>query len=60
MAIIVSDVHDALVEAGASEAKAKVTAEAHPAIEQLAPKENNAASRQVNKFAVRYDRQADE
>ena len=60
MAIMVSDVYEALVEAGASEAKAKVAAEAIPAIEQLAPKENNAASRQVNKFAVRYGHQADE
>lgn len=38
MGIMVSKVYEALVEAGASEAKAKAAAEAIPAIEQVATK----------------------
>ena len=38
MGIMVSEVYEALVEAGASEAKAKAAAEAIPVIEQVATK----------------------
>ena len=40
MSLIVSEVYDALIEAGASEAKAKATAGAIPLAEQLATKED--------------------
>ena len=40
MGIMVSEVYEALVEAGASENKAKAAAEAIPAIEQLATKQD--------------------
>ena len=38
MGIMVSEVYEALIEAGASETKAKAAAEAIPVIEQLATK----------------------
>ena len=40
MGIMVSEVYEALVEAGASENKAKAAAEAIPVIEQLATKQD--------------------
>ena len=40
MSLIVSEVYDALIEAGASEAKAKAAAGAIPLAEQLATKED--------------------
>ena len=40
MGIMVSEVYEALVEAGASETKAKAAAEAIPASEQLATKQD--------------------
>ena len=40
MGIMVSEVYEALIEAGASENKAKAAAEAIPAIEQLATKQD--------------------
>ena len=43
MSIIVSEVYDALLEAGASEAKAKAAAAAIPVGEHLATKEDIAA-----------------
>ncbi len=43
MSLIVSEVYDALIEAGASEAKAKAAAGAIPLAEQLATKEDMAA-----------------
>ena len=42
MAIMVSEVYEALAKTGAPQAKAKVAGEAIAAIEQLAPKEDNA------------------
>ena len=43
MSIIVSEVYDALLEAGASEAKAKAAAAAIPVAEHLATREDIAA-----------------
>ena len=43
MGIMVSEVYEALIEAGASENKAKAAAEAIPVIEQLATKQDVAA-----------------
>ena len=40
MRIMVSEVYEALIEAGASEAKAKAAAEAIPVIEQVATKQD--------------------
>ena len=40
MGIMVSEVYEALIEAGASEAKAKAAAEAIPVIEQVATKQD--------------------
>ena len=40
MGIMVSEVYEALIEAGASKNKAKAAAEAIPAIEQLATKQD--------------------
>lgn len=45
MSLIVSEVYDALIEAGASEAKAKAAAGAIPLAEHLATKEDLAAVR---------------
>ena len=45
MSLIVSEVYDALIEAGASEAKAKAAAGAIPLAEQLATKEDLATVR---------------
>ena len=43
MGIMVSEVYDALIEAGASEAKARAAAESIPIPEQLATKQDVAA-----------------
>ena len=40
MGIMVSEVYEALIDAGASEAKAKAAAEAIPVIEQVATKQD--------------------
>ena len=40
MGIMVSEIYEALIEAGASEAKAKAVAEAIPVIEQVATKQD--------------------
>ena len=40
MGVMVSEVYDALIEAGASPAKARAAAEAIPATEQLATKQD--------------------
>ena len=40
MGIMVSEIYEALIEAGASEAKAKAAAEAIPVIEQVATKQD--------------------
>lgn len=40
MSIIVSEVYDALIDAGASEAKAKAAAAAIPVVEHLATKDD--------------------
>ncbi len=45
MSLIVSEVYDALIEAGASETKAKAAAGAIPLAEQLATKEDLAVTR---------------
>ena len=45
MGLMVSEVYDALIDAGASEAKARAAAEAVPAAEQLATKQDIAEFR---------------